>query len=381
MFRSMPEIKCVPFSANETVMYRFGTPGTRPRVYLQGALHADEVSATLALHYLCELLTVAERENRVRGELIVVPHCNPAGLRQFVHGRHLGRFDLSDGRNFNRGFPDIADEIIHRLGRIAPQNLNTEMAIDTGASLLSKVRCESPGDQFRIELFRMSWGADIVIDVHSDMESVVHLYSSPASWPRIERLAAHLDAQTVMLGEVSADMPFDEAHSHAWSKVARFLMERDYCAAHRVSSCTVELRGLADVEPALARQDAAAFHDYLVDAGALDPIASIASSAAALRTAVQPISLDEVDMITSPITGVLVHCKDLGERVVPGEVIARVFDPTEIVPYRAWREIVARYSGVVFARWHQRTVRAGMVVCKIGGANGERKPGNVRLPD
>ncbi|KAF1036150.1 MAG: hypothetical protein GAK33_04153 [Burkholderia lata] len=374
----MSEIERLPFLPDDTAVFRFGKTGARPRIYLQGALHADEVSATLALHHLCERLAIAEQQDRVRGELIVVPHCNPAGLRQFVHGRHLGRFDLADGRNFNRGFPDIADEIIRRLTALTPQALSVELAIETGASVLFETRCEQPGDQFRLALLRLSWGADIVIDVHSDMESVVHLYSSPSSWPRTERLAARLGAQAVMLCEASADMPFDEAHSHAWSKVERFLAERGCSSPGRVSACTVELRGLADVDPLLARQDAASFHDYLVDVGALIPAAS---GTAAARAAVEPIGLETVDMVTSPITGVLVHRKALGEHVAPGDLVAQIFDPTETDPSRAWRHIVAHHEGIVFARWHQRVVRAGMAVCKIACTTGVRQPGEARLLD
>src|SRR5262245_37608357 len=80
------------------LVYRFAGGGSGPRIYLQAALHAHEVSATMALHRLTELLETAERAERVIGEIIVVPHCNPAGLIQFAYGRHLGRFDMIDGR-------------------------------------------------------------------------------------------------------------------------------------------------------------------------------------------------------------------------------------------------------------------------------------------
>jgi uncharacterized protein len=324
------------------------------------------------------LLAIAEREGRVRGELVVVPHCNPTGLKQFVLGRHLGRFDLADGRNFNRGFPDIAEAIIDRLSDIGRQKIDAETAIEIGASILSEAQYQNPGDQHRLALLRLSWGSDIVIDVHSDMESVVHMYSSESSWPKVKRLAETLAARAVMLSDVSSDRPFDEVHSFSWRKVEGFLSSIGRQPTPRVSSCTVELRGLADVEPSLARTDAAAFYDYLVEIGALSP-----TSSGALSTpgSVEPTSLNAVDMITSPRTGVLVHCRDLGEQVVSGDVVARVFDPMNADPSHAWIQVRARTSGLIFARWHQRVIRAGMAVCKVAGKEVVRADTDVHLLD
>lgn len=68
------------------VGHRFGTPGARPKIYLQGALHADEVSATMALAELVGLLEKADAAGEVCGEIVVIPHCNPLGAKQFALG-------------------------------------------------------------------------------------------------------------------------------------------------------------------------------------------------------------------------------------------------------------------------------------------------------
>ena len=38
----LPLLTASPGSARHLTIYRFGTPGARPKVYLQAALHADE---------------------------------------------------------------------------------------------------------------------------------------------------------------------------------------------------------------------------------------------------------------------------------------------------------------------------------------------------
>lgn len=54
---------------------------------------------------------------QVCGEIIVVPHSNPLGLKQFALGRHLGRFSF-DGRNFNRAFPQVGEWVVEQLKQL-----------------------------------------------------------------------------------------------------------------------------------------------------------------------------------------------------------------------------------------------------------------------
>ncbi|WP_448955840.1 hypothetical protein [Labrys neptuniae] len=122
------------------LIYRFVGMGGGPRVYLQGALHADEVSATVALHRLTKLLDAAEQAGELIGEITVVPHCNPRGLGQFAYGRHLGRFDLTDRRNFNRSFPNLADAIIGHLERMPLAARTREAAVAIGHALMAGAR-------------------------------------------------------------------------------------------------------------------------------------------------------------------------------------------------------------------------------------------------
>ena len=70
---------------------RFGTPGARPKAYLQAALHADEIPPLLVAHHLTEMLAASERAGQVRGEVVLVPMANPVGLDQWVQGDLLGR--------------------------------------------------------------------------------------------------------------------------------------------------------------------------------------------------------------------------------------------------------------------------------------------------
>ncbi|WP_448955841.1 hypothetical protein [Labrys neptuniae] len=228
----------------------------------------------------------------------------------------------------------------------------------------------------RLKLMQLSWGADIVIDVHADMEAILHIYSSLDCWPMTEGIAQRLGVPIAILADESAELPFDEAHSAVWRRIAGHLAMED-AGRVQTASCTVELRGLVDVEHELAMHDAAALFGFLADIGAVSPTDVPALSSRPIMVT----NLEGVEMVTSPRNGVLVHCAALGERVVPGQLIARVLDVGECDRAHQWTEVAASMEGVIFARWHQRVILAGMPICKIAGSRKEATDAGARLLD
>src|SRR5471032_468921 len=92
-----------PGTARHIAVHRYGGAGSTPKIYLQAALHANELPAMLVAHHLIALLDEADAAGRITGEIVVVPVANPIGLGQVVDGVHLGRYELASGQNFNRG--------------------------------------------------------------------------------------------------------------------------------------------------------------------------------------------------------------------------------------------------------------------------------------
>ena len=104
-----------PGTCQTLQVMRFGRAGASPKVYIQGALHADEVPAILVAHQLAAKLAELEASGAITGEIVLVPLANPIGLAQMVLGQHHGRFDLRDGGNFNRGYAELADKVAVQL--------------------------------------------------------------------------------------------------------------------------------------------------------------------------------------------------------------------------------------------------------------------------
>ncbi|MBW7920986.1 MAG: succinylglutamate desuccinylase/aspartoacylase family protein [Rubellimicrobium sp.] len=107
MPKSVEQLSLPPVSqgtSRSLQVIRYGVPGARPKMYLQGALHAGEMPGPLVIHHLTRLLDQAEAAGRITGEVVLVPMANPIGFAQDLSGTHYGRFDQASRENYNRGF-------------------------------------------------------------------------------------------------------------------------------------------------------------------------------------------------------------------------------------------------------------------------------------
>ena len=341
---------------------RFGTRGARPKAYLQASLHADELPAMLVANHLAERLRKVAEAGEVHGEVVLVPAANPIGLAQFVQGRAMGRFALGGEGNFNRHFPDLAagldDSLSRRLSRDAAQNVALVRAALKDA--LDAMQPVGEVDFLRHTLLRLAIDADIALDLHCDSESVLHVYLGTPLWPDAADLSAQLGAEATLLATVSGGQPFDEAVGGPWWALA----DRD--SAHPIpSAClsaTVELRGRGDVSEVLAAADADNLYRFLQRRGVVD---GDPGPLPAPRCEATP--LEGVDMIRSPVAGVIAYEKAPGEAVAAGDVVAFVVDPMNHHFAAARTALVSRCDGILYGRIADRLARPGKVVCRVAG--------------
>ncbi len=347
-----------PGSRHEVVNLSFGDPAARPHVHVQGGLHADEGPGMMTARILADLLAEAEAQGRFRGHVTVVPFANPLGLGQVLHGDHSGRFDLYDGRNFNRDYPDLTDEVAagvaNRLGDDGDDN--ERLIREAMAAALAQHRPVGPADTLRHHLMGLAIAADVVLDLHCDGEAEMHLYTQPAANDRLAPLAALLGCRAVLLAEISGGRPFDEALGAPWQALAARFPDRPIplgCA-----TCTVELRGRSDVSRALGLRDAGAILDYLVCLGVLTGAVDLPAALC------EPTPLAGSEALSAPAAGLLSYAVDLGARVEPGDVVAEITDLVTgtVTP------VQASTSGIFYARPATRIAEAGKRLGKIAGA-------------
>jgi hypothetical protein len=337
---------------------RYGAAGARPRAYLQAALHADETPGMLVLHHLGRSLEAAEARGALRGEVVLVPAANPLGLGQRVLGRHIGRFDLADGVNFNRDFPNLIDGAASRLdGRLGGDAAANVAAIRAAlAAELAARPAVSAAEHLKKALASLAVEADIVLDLHCDAEATMHLYTLDTLAERAAPPARLLGARALLVAAESGGDPFDEAASLPWPALAA----RFPAAAipHACFAATVELRGRADVSHEHAAADAAALEAFLILEGV------VAGPKPALPAALcAPTPLAASEPVKAPVAGIVVFRAALGERLAAGAVVAELVDPVT----GAVTPVAAQSAGLVYTRTTARFAEPGKLLAKIAG--------------
>ena len=343
---------------------RFGDTGARPKFYLQTGLHADEIPGLLVAQHLRAKLVELEAAGRLLGEIVLVPAANPIGLAQQVSGSHIGRFCLTDGQNFNRGFPQLVDGLARRIdGRLGAVERDNTTVIR--AALLDELAAQpaiSEHQSLKHALLRHAVDADYVLDLHCDTEAVVHVYTGTALVERGRLLARLLGAHALLVAEASGDDPFDEACSRPWWELAaRF-------PRHPIGlSCfaaTVELRGAADVDHATAADDARALVDFMIVSGVVSGTAPLLP-----EPRCEPTPLSGSEPLVADRSGIVVFHRAVGEQVRQGDVIADLIDPISAASVA----LRAPTTGVFYARAATRWAYPGLRLGKIAG----RRPSRV----
>ena len=344
----------------ELISLHFGSAVHGKKVYIQASLHADEIPGMLVAHYLRQSLTTLEAAGQIAAEVILVPVANPIGLAQELYGSAIGRFDLSNGINFNRGYQYLTQPLIAALdGKLGDNAQANVQAIRAEAlATLQRWQPTSEAEQMKKTLQTLAIDADVVLDLHCDNQAVMHLYAGTPLLQATFPLAARLGVKALLVCEASGgDNPFDESCSRHWWELARHFGDHVPIPSACLS-LTVELRGETDVCHELAQADAGAIIAFLQQAGY---ITGTPETCPAMQCAATP--LEGVEPIVAPHAGVLVFTKTLGTQIAAGESIGDLVDPSTGV----LSPLLATVSGVLFARVSRRYVRAGVSVAKIAG--------------
>ncbi len=301
---------------------RFQGRGTGASVYIQAGLHANEMPGMVALDRLIPRLLKAEAEGRLAGNVTLVPNANPIGLAQAVFGETLGRFDFNSRVNFNRAFP--AEPEARSAGKPAAVRLKSV-------------------------LLDLAVQADVVLDIHCDDEGPVYLYVLDRQLDEGHRLARAMRADVILTENGLDLMSFDLSVLARWAANPRSPETR--------FAATIELRGMKDVTPALADQDAAGLYRYLVDIGTI--VDATLPDLGPHKALVGDV--DAAEMIPTPVPGTLLYDVTVGDWVTQDQRLAVVVSDAGLPPH----EILSPFDGMVMTRLDRRLARRGEDVIKV----------------
>lgn len=350
-------------TSHHLTVHRFGRQGARPCVYIQAALHADEIPGMICAQALVRELMAIEAAGDLKGEVVLVPVANPLGLGQLVLGQPVGRFSLGDGGNFNRDFPQLGDGLAARVRDRLGDEPKTNVALvrQALAEELAARSALTPAEHLKKTLLGLALAADLVLDLHCDAEAAMHVYTHTASAETFAPLAAFLGARAVLLAEISGGDPFDEAVSRPWAELAAAVPDRP--VPFGCQSVTVELRGQHDVDHAMADSDAAAIMNFLRHAGVIaGPMPSLPEPLC------RPTPLEASEPIIAPTAGILVYRREVGVTVAVGDVLAEIIDPLT----GEATKVATQSSGIFYARASLRFATPGKRLGKVAGTIGKR---------
>ncbi len=312
-----------PGQNNVLRVLNFEGLGHGPSVYLQAALHAQEMPGVVALDQLIPKLQKAEHEGRLASKITVVPWANPIGLSQAVFGNNLGRFDMNSRTNFNRSFPK---QLPHHLAN---------------SSVVEKLKAT---------LLGLAVTADIVLDLHCDDEGPVYLYAPEGMLAGAKILSTALGAVVILTYKVADGRTFDEAVYSHWSRAIGGGIPGDKLVS------TIEFRGMMDVSQAYAAIDSSNLYRYLIAVGAIH-------GEEARFDANDPLVRDEAlaELIPTPVSGAVLYCVNVNDQVFAGQCVARILSEAGDPQH----EILAPANGIVVTRRERRFLRKGEDVLKI----------------
>jgi uncharacterized protein len=349
-------------------IHRYGGDGARPKIYIQAALHSDELPAALAAQHLIQLLDRAAERGEITGQVIVVPLANPIGMGQMLNGSHIGQADLSSGRNFNRGWPDLSagleETVAGRLTSVASENLAV-IREELGRKI-STITVTSEFAWLQRELCMLAYDSDFVLDLHCDDDAILHLYTMPQFWPDLADLASDVEAKACLLCDDSHSHCFDETFSLPWTNLAKRTGSR-FPVPFGCVTATLEFRGQADVSDSLAEIDAGGLFRFLMRRGA------VAGEVAPARPIeIDVAMLDAADLVEAPAGGIIAYRVKPGDRVRKGDQIAYLVDPAAKDPESVRKEVIATVDGLVMSTRRRKLVALGDYIAMIVGK--ERLP-------
>ena len=338
--------------------HRFLGNSTGPSVYIQAGIHGNEHPGILVAVKLIEKIKEILSTHTLKGSITIVPLCNPIALSQTVQGEIIGRFNMHTGKNFNRNFPDLSHKVVDKCNQTLEGDIGINAIRAVLKDMLDKHTCNDISDQMKSNVFQLASEHEIVIDLHADNRSLLHIYMPEHGTDITEILAAELDCNLAIRGFRDPEGGLDDALNYFWSVI------RDKLTGCQLKmlpvAYTIELRGRYDISEILAMQDANALYNFLCRTGVIDDEVSAKQN----TLAVFPVNGIDSPKASKP--GVLKLHGKLGDYIAEGDLIAEIMELSEAADGTT-TELRSLTDGILFCHSFHGIVPPGQTVYKIAG--------------
>lgn len=252
-------------------VYKFVGNQPEKKAYLQSNLHGAEIVGNAIIHQLIDFLTTLN-ESQVTGEIWLVPACNPLSTNQRHHNFSTGRYNIYDGKDWNRIFWDYEKEC-QDLEAFAKSQLALEPAeikqnyqqriLACFKKELAKIQSPSSlpfNERYRYQLQSLCLDANYVIDIHSSSNQAIdYLYCFQT---REESAKAFLLDYGILMNEYDGDA-FDEAFMKPWLALEKKLAELGKNIQFDIESWTLECASGMQMNPESVKTGVLGITNYL----------------------------------------------------------------------------------------------------------------------
>ena len=350
------EVSLGEHSDHVYTVYRFVGNGTGPAVYIQSGIHGNEHPGILVAVKLIEIIKGILSTHPLKGSITIVPICNPIALSQTVQGEILGRFDIHTGKNFNRHFPDLANRVIDKCHSTCGEDIDINTVRAVLKDMLDEHTHDDPSEQMKANLFQLASQHDIVIDLHADNRSILHVYTPEHGADITRILTAELGCNLALTGTHDSNGGLDDALNYFWPA-----MQREFSLKTLPVAYTIELRGRYDISEELTTRDATALYHFLCRMNVID------AKVPAKKNTHEVFPVSGISLVKASKCGILKLHRTLGEHIVEGDLVAEIIELDEAAG-DSTIELQSVTDGILFCHSFYGVVPQGQTVYKIAGA-------------
>ena len=334
--------------------YQFKGENPGKKVYLQSNLHGAEISGNAVIQDLINFLITLDK-TQLTGEILLVPVCNPLGVNQRSHYFSSGRYNLYDGKDWNRIFWDY-EKTGADISQFAQDNQDLEQdeiqakyrqTILNQFYQLAKLIRSYPGvsynNYYRYQLQNLALDADYLIDLHSSTNNALdYLYCFHS---REASANAFLLDTGILMNDYDGDA-FDEAFMKPWLALENELAKLGKNIRFEIESWTLELGSGLEMNPESVQKGIRGIKNYLVTKGLLSikdfPLASNPNHQIHLTPK------HKIQRYHSPGGGMIEFYVKLGETIYKNQKLYTILSFNKIGELPQIREIFAEGDGLIF---------------------------------
>jgi uncharacterized protein len=380
----LPIIETIPLQAlasgDRLSLQVYKYVGAQPgkKVYIQSNLHGNEIAGNPVIYHLMDMLNSLD-SGHLKGEIWLVPLCNPVGVNQRTLHYSTGRFNHYDGQNWNRIFwdytntnPDLKEFAQSQVGLdIGTIQTNYRQCIQAAFhQLLDEV--QSPfsvpfDEKYRYILQSLCSDADYVIDLHTSVDQGVdYVYYFQG---RQDSAPFFLLDLAILLDRYDGNA-FDEAFIKPWLALESCLAELGQPVQFDIEAWTLELGTGMQANPESVTAGFRGVNHYLLKKGVLtEPLAGasvqLPSNSALPGSTTRLVSRHQAKRYYAPVGGTIYARASLRATVEAGATLYQLLCFNKDGQLPTIVDVPAAESGFVFDVSTNQSVNEGEYVIGV----------------